>query len=70
MPAVLNAANEVAVAAFLDGKLAFTAIPRVIERTMQAHTVERVPTLDVVRRIDQWGRDQAAEMARGLELTT
>ena len=37
LPVVLNAANEVAVEAFLDGKLGFTAIPRVIERTMDAH---------------------------------
>ena len=40
LPVVLNAANEVAVEAFLDGKLGFTAIPAVIERTMNAHAVE------------------------------
>ena len=40
LPVVLNAANEVAVEAFLDGKLGFTAIPVVIERTMNAHAVE------------------------------
>jgi 1-deoxy-D-xylulose-5-phosphate reductoisomerase len=36
-PAVLNAANEIAVEAFLGGKLAFTAIPRVIEETLHTH---------------------------------
>ena len=69
LPVVLNAANEVAVEAFLDGKLAFTAIPRVIERTMNMHELEPVSTLDVVRRVDAWGREQAARLVRGLELT-
>jgi 1-deoxy-D-xylulose-5-phosphate reductoisomerase len=70
LPVVLNAANEVAVEAFLDGKLGFTAISRVIEQTMNAHQVERVSTLDVVRRVDQWAREHARDMARELELTT
>jgi 1-deoxy-D-xylulose-5-phosphate reductoisomerase len=68
MPVVLNAANEVAVTAFLDGRLGFMAIPEVIERTMNAHTPEPVSTLEVVRRIDAWGRDHAARMVRELEL--
>jgi 1-deoxy-D-xylulose-5-phosphate reductoisomerase len=69
LPIVLNAANEVAVEAFLDGKLGFTAIPRVIEKTMNAHQIEHVSTLEVVRRVDRWGRDHARDMARELELT-
>jgi 1-deoxy-D-xylulose-5-phosphate reductoisomerase len=69
LPVVLNAANEIAVDAFLDGKLGFTSIPRVIERTMNAHTVEDVSTEDVVRRIDTWGRDKARALAAELELT-
>jgi 1-deoxy-D-xylulose-5-phosphate reductoisomerase len=69
VPVVLNAANEVAVEAFLEGKLGFTAIPRVIERTMNAHVPEPVSVLDDVRRIDGWARDQAGRMARELELT-
>jgi 1-deoxy-D-xylulose-5-phosphate reductoisomerase len=68
-PVVLNAANEVAVDAFLEGKLGFTAIPRVIERTMNAHTPEHVSTLEVVRRVDGWSREHAARMVRELELT-
>jgi 1-deoxy-D-xylulose-5-phosphate reductoisomerase len=59
VPVVLNAANEVAVDAFLDGKLGFTSIPRVIERTMNAHTPERVSTLQVVRAADAWARAYA-----------
>jgi 1-deoxy-D-xylulose-5-phosphate reductoisomerase len=69
LPVVLNASNEVAVEAFLEGKLGFTAIPRVIEKTMSAHTVERLATLDTVRRVDRWAREQALDEARALELT-
>jgi 1-deoxy-D-xylulose-5-phosphate reductoisomerase len=69
LPVVLNAANEIAVQAFLDGKLGFTAIPQVIELTMNAHHLESVSTLMVVRRVDEWARTYAREMARGLELT-
>jgi hypothetical protein len=43
-------------------------IPRVIERTMDAHKVEQVSTLAVVRRVDAWARDQARNAARELEL--
>jgi 1-deoxy-D-xylulose-5-phosphate reductoisomerase len=69
MPVVLNAANEVAVEAFLDGKLGFTAIPRVIEKAMNAHEIEPVATIDTVRRVDRWAREQAHDAARALELT-
>jgi 1-deoxy-D-xylulose-5-phosphate reductoisomerase len=66
---VLNAANEVAVEAFLDGRLGFTAIARVIDRTMEAHQVEAVDSLPVVRRVDAWARQHAQGAARELELT-
>ena len=69
LPVVLNAANEVAVEAFLDGKLGFTAIPRVIEKTMNAHEIEQVSTIDTVRRVDRAAREQAHDAARALELT-
>ena len=69
LPVVLNAANEVAVEAFLDGKLGFMAIPRVIEKTMSAHEGEHVSTLDTVRRVDRWARSEAQDVARALELT-
>jgi len=68
LPVVLNAANEVAVEGFLSGKLGFTSIPVVIERTMNAHAVERVSTLQTVRRIDAWARASARESAGELEL--
>jgi 1-deoxy-D-xylulose-5-phosphate reductoisomerase len=68
LPVALNAANEVAVDNFLEGKLGFTAIPRVIEKTMDAHNVENVTTLDVVRRVDAWARECARDTAQALEL--
>ena len=68
LPVVLNAANEVAVARFLDQRLGFTSIPEVIARTMAAHSAAEVATLSAVRAVDQWARQYAQEIARGLEL--
>jgi 1-deoxy-D-xylulose-5-phosphate reductoisomerase len=61
---VLNAANEVAVAAFLDGRLSFTGIPRLIESTMNARRPSPVTTLAEVRAVDEWAREHAQELAR------
>jgi 1-deoxy-D-xylulose-5-phosphate reductoisomerase len=69
LPVVLNAANEVAVQAFLDGRLRFPMIAEVIERTMNAHELESVSSLAVVRRVDGWGREYARDITRRLELT-
>ena len=68
LPVVLNAANEIAVALFLDGRLGFTAIAGVIERTMAAHTPAEVNTLGKVRAVDRWAREHARDVGRGLEL--
>jgi 1-deoxy-D-xylulose-5-phosphate reductoisomerase len=65
---VLNAANEIAVARFLDGALSFPGIARVIERTMDAHRTAAVSTLAQVRAVDAWARDYAREIASGLQL--
>jgi 1-deoxy-D-xylulose-5-phosphate reductoisomerase len=59
-PAVLNAANEVAVEAFLQGKLAFTDITKVVEFTMAAHEPFDVGDVDAVLEADSWARRQAA----------
>ena len=67
-PTVLNAANEVAVEAFLAGQLSFTAIPQVIERVLDQHPAEEVSSLAVVRRADAWARRAAGELASELEL--
>jgi 1-deoxy-D-xylulose-5-phosphate reductoisomerase len=65
---VLNAANEVAVAAFLEGRLAFTSIPRVIEQAMDAHAGTAAPTLDDVRALDTWARQTTQTLAAAAEL--
>ena len=67
---VLNAANEVAVAAFLDGRLPFTGIPEVIGCAMDAHDLNgtsRIRDLDDVRVIDEWARTFAARSMSGLQ---
>jgi 1-deoxy-D-xylulose-5-phosphate reductoisomerase len=60
MPAVLNAANEVAVQAFLDRRICFLDIPRMIESVMKEHEVsENGLTLQSVLDADNWARRQA-----------
>jgi len=61
MPAVLNAANEVAVESFLNKRMAFTAIPRMIEHVMQATQPEEIMTLEDVLRTDALARDKARQ---------
>ena len=68
LPVVLNAANEIAVARFLDGRIGFMSIPDVIERTMDAHRPAEVSTLEAVRGVDRSAREYAHEIARELEL--
>jgi 1-deoxy-D-xylulose-5-phosphate reductoisomerase len=57
MPAVLNAANEVAVAAFLDEKIKFGDIPRLIQATCESHVVRPALNLEAVLLADKWARD-------------
>jgi 1-deoxy-D-xylulose-5-phosphate reductoisomerase len=68
LPVVLNAANEVAVARFLEGRVGFTSIPHVIERAMDAHSPAEVTTLAQVRAVDEWARECSLEIARAVEL--
>jgi 1-deoxy-D-xylulose-5-phosphate reductoisomerase len=68
-PAVLNAANEVAVEAFLEQRVSFAGIARVVEMTMNAHSAEEVRTLQVVQRADVWAREHAGHAVSELELT-
>jgi 1-deoxy-D-xylulose-5-phosphate reductoisomerase len=56
MPTVLNAANEVAVHLFLQGEIAFTEIPIIVERTMEAHQPTKA-TLQAVLDADAWARE-------------
>jgi 1-deoxy-D-xylulose-5-phosphate reductoisomerase len=70
LPIVLNAANEIAVAAFLESRLGFTGIPELIRQCMDAYErngAAAVHTLDDVRAVDRWARDFAARAARGVQ---
>jgi 1-deoxy-D-xylulose-5-phosphate reductoisomerase len=68
LPVVLNAANEVAVGGFLEGRVAFTAIHEITAQTMAAHVPAEVATLEAVRMVHSWAREYAEEIARGLRL--
>ena len=64
-PCVLNAANEVAVKAFLDGQIAFTAIAEVIERALAAHEPRPIHHFNVLYDADAEARRQAHELVEG-----
>lgn len=66
MPAVLNAANDVAVESFLSERIKFGAIPRVIEDVMLKHSGKASPSLDDIVAADRWARDQARAIVREL----
>jgi 1-deoxy-D-xylulose-5-phosphate reductoisomerase len=59
MPAVLNAANEIAVDAFLAGKIGFREIHRTIEKTMQGHSPQRARNVEDILEVDRWARERA-----------
>jgi 1-deoxy-D-xylulose-5-phosphate reductoisomerase len=61
LPAVLNAANEIAVAAFLHGRLSFPGIWRTVEAVMNEHRAVATPALDAILEADHWARARAAE---------
>ena len=56
LPAVLNAANEVAVEAFVNRKINFPQITETVRRTMDAHQVVSHPTLEQILEADAWAR--------------
>jgi 1-deoxy-D-xylulose-5-phosphate reductoisomerase len=64
-PAVLNAANEVAVDAFLRGRLPYLGIPEVVERVLDAHA-PIAPSLEGVLEVDAWARHEAATAVLGV----
>jgi 1-deoxy-D-xylulose-5-phosphate reductoisomerase len=61
-PAVLNAANEAAVAAFLAGKIAFTRIAVIVERTLSRIALSQPASLDDVLAVDREARMRAEEL--------
>jgi 1-deoxy-D-xylulose-5-phosphate reductoisomerase len=67
LPAVMNASNEIAVAAFLGGKVRFPEIWQIVEQVMNRHTPVAHPDLDAILGADQWAREQAKENVKELE---
>ena len=66
MPAVLNAANEEAVQAFLDGKIGFMDIPAVIKGAMDAHRPAEPRSVEDVMKADRWARAKATKLIKSL----
>jgi 1-deoxy-D-xylulose-5-phosphate reductoisomerase len=67
LPAVMNAANEVAVGAFLDRQLRFPQIWQVVEQVMDRHTPVAHPDLNAILQADQWARAEAAKTLKTLD---
>jgi 1-deoxy-D-xylulose-5-phosphate reductoisomerase len=67
MPAVLNAANEVAVNAFLKEEISFNDIARVVSWTMDAHTVAANPDLGDIIDADRYARKKAADLIQNIQ---
>lgn len=67
--AVLNAANEIAVDAFLNETISFTNIPRVIEKTMAQVSIKAADNLDVILASDKLARESAIELVKELGFT-
>ena len=59
MPAVLNGANEIAVNAFLDSQISFSAIPLIIQNTMKEHKPKYNPNISDILDADYWARERA-----------
>ena len=62
MATALNGANEVAVAAFLAGRIGFREIHRIIDKTMQRHTNGQARDIGTVLDVDRWARQQATSL--------
>jgi 1-deoxy-D-xylulose-5-phosphate reductoisomerase len=66
LPAVLNASNEIAVAAFLNRQITFPAIWKIVGDVMDRHQNIAHPDLDAILRADQWAREEATGFVRSL----
>jgi 1-deoxy-D-xylulose-5-phosphate reductoisomerase len=62
LPAVLNAANEIAVPSFLQGKIRFPQIWETVEKVMDRHRVVHAKTLGPILEADRWARQEAARL--------
>ncbi|MCJ7783039.1 MAG: 1-deoxy-D-xylulose-5-phosphate reductoisomerase [Desulfobacterales bacterium] len=65
MPAVLNAANEIAVNAFLEGSLKFTEIPLFLQGVMGEYEVKAVHTVEDILKADHWARERSKAILEG-----
>jgi 1-deoxy-D-xylulose-5-phosphate reductoisomerase len=65
MPAILNAANEIAVNAFLEGSIKFTQVPLLLQQVMEEHQVKVVHTIEDVLRADHWARERTRALIEG-----
>ena len=63
-PAVLNAANEVAVEAFLAGKIPYPQIVDTVERVLNSHQPAATPGLEEALEWDRWGRERASSLLK------
>lgn len=66
VPAVLNAANEVVVRAFLEGEIAFMDIPRILGTVLKAHADTGAESLAALLAADRWAREEAANLVRAM----
>lgn len=62
MPAVMNAANEIAVQSFLKHRLAYTVIPEIVGEIVAQHTVVHQPSMDDILAADRWARTTSTEL--------
>jgi len=62
MPAVLSGANEIAVNAFLQGRIGFLEIPQLVEKTMERHEVFPIDTIDQALEADRWAQSTAKKI--------
>src|SRR6266581_1401976 len=67
LPAVMNATNEVAVAAFLDRQVSFPSIWQIVQEVMDRHASVAHPDLDAILQADQWARAEATGCVRSLK---
>jgi 1-deoxy-D-xylulose-5-phosphate reductoisomerase len=63
----LNAANEIAVSAFLEKRMSFPKIWQTVEQVMNAHASVAHPNLDEILRADQWARAEAGRHVKALK---
>lgn len=69
-PAALNAANEVAVEAFLNNEIAYQEIPRIIESVLDSHSPQEAADLETVLKADNWAREEARDYCRSATQAT